>query len=722
MTGKPLVFRFGDVEVHEREFSIVKTGEILTVEPKAFRVLLFLLHNPQKLISKEELLNAVWGDTAVSENSLTRSIALLRKLLDDDSRDPHYIETVATVGYRWVCKVEVSEDHAAILERADEASSVHGEALAQAIAGSQQGAEADPKNGDRSDRTHSGFLKWLLSGAAAIVLGLAVLIWFLHRPLPLPRIVAYTPITHDGHEKSLAGSDGNRLYFMQMQPRAFYQVGVSGGEVAQISTSVPGLPFLLNISPDASSLLFFSLDGKSPDGSLWISRVLGGTSRRLTNGCCGTFSPDGNSIVYMGGPGEIWQVQIDGTGAHRLASLGPSTNGIHESPDGKVFRFERGGMLWEVSADGSNPHQAIPGWKNQAQQCCGAWTPDGKFYFFMTLVPGWWRGDKIWILDERRGLFRHPSKEPVQLTSGPIRWGWPAIGKGSTKIFSDGKTPRGELSRFDPKTKQLQPFLGGISAQDVSFSRDGRSVAYVTYPDGVLWKANLDGSDPIQLSTSAMYAANPLWSPDGSQIAFYDNQVNAADTIYLVSSQGGHPQRLLPDSLGEGYSGDQNEPSWSADGRKIAFQAPADKGTDELCIFDLSTRKVTPIPGTYGLSSPRWSPDGKYISAVADDSQNFKLFEVATRRWSILSVGKHIDYPAWSHDSSSLYFVSLANGDRSVTRVRVNGGKVERAVDLKDWHITGYYSYWMALDPTDSPLLLRDVGSDEIYALTLEEK
>ena len=82
--NKSFVFRFADVEVREREFCLVKGGEVLPVEPKAFRVLLFLLHNPQKLITKDELLDAVWGNTAVSENSLARSIALLRRLLGDD--------------------------------------------------------------------------------------------------------------------------------------------------------------------------------------------------------------------------------------------------------------------------------------------------------------------------------------------------------------------------------------------------------------------------------------------------------------------------------------------------------------------------------------------------------------------------------------------------------------------------------------------------------------
>jgi DNA-binding winged helix-turn-helix (wHTH) protein len=107
---KPFVFTFADVEVREREFCVVKSGEVLPVEPKAFRVLLLLVRNPHRLITKDELLDAVWNDCAVSENSLTRSIALLRRLLGDDTREPRYIATVPTVGYRFLRGVEVTED------------------------------------------------------------------------------------------------------------------------------------------------------------------------------------------------------------------------------------------------------------------------------------------------------------------------------------------------------------------------------------------------------------------------------------------------------------------------------------------------------------------------------------------------------------------------------------------------------------------------------------
>ena len=153
------VYRFSDVEVHEGDFRLKRAGETLTVEPKVFRVLLYLLRNPGRLISKSELLNAGWGDTAVTENSLTRNIALLRRLLGDDIRNPRYIETVATVGYRFVPKVEVSNDtsgglqataKATDLSEADIARTLANGEIAEAAANSE--AQIETLGGDIEKR------------------------------------------------------------------------------------------------------------------------------------------------------------------------------------------------------------------------------------------------------------------------------------------------------------------------------------------------------------------------------------------------------------------------------------------------------------------------------------------------------------------------------------------------------------------------------------------
>ena len=105
-----LVFNFADIEVREREFLLIKGGERLPVEPTAFRVLLFLLRNAGRIVSKEEIVVAVWNDVAVSDNSLTRAIAQLRRVLDDDPREPRYILTVPTLGYRFLSEVKARED------------------------------------------------------------------------------------------------------------------------------------------------------------------------------------------------------------------------------------------------------------------------------------------------------------------------------------------------------------------------------------------------------------------------------------------------------------------------------------------------------------------------------------------------------------------------------------------------------------------------------------
>ena len=114
---------------------------------------------------------------------------------------------------------------------------------------------------------------------------------------------------------------------------------------------------------------------------------------------------------------------------------------------------------------------------------------------------GYLPGNQLWTLDERRGLFRRASTEPVQLTSGPIRWNTPIPSKDGTKIFAQGVILRGELVRFDAQSSRLQPWLGGISAEFVTFSPDGKFVAYVTFPEGILWRANRDGSNPCNSPT-----------------------------------------------------------------------------------------------------------------------------------------------------------------------------------------------------------------------------
>ena len=698
--SKSFVFRFGDMEIREREFCLVKAGEVSPIEPKVFRVLLFLLHNPQKLITKEELLDAVWADAAVTESSLTRSIAKLRRVLGDDIREPRYIATVATVGYRFIGKVEVSEEPSGVPENTEEPPGLSGVG--------------------RKVQSRKQLWSLALAGGAVLVLCLAGVIWYLHRPLLPPRITGYNQITHDGRQKTLVGIDGSRLYFNRMSgpttPESIAQVAISGGATAPVPVTLPN-PLLMDVSPNGSSFIIHA------DTGLWNVRILGGQARHLGDAYDASFSPDGNSVAYAPDGGDIFLAGSDGTGTHKLAHVADTVSDIVWSPDGRTIRFTMKDRIWEMSSSGSGLHEVMPGWRGSSAACCGKWTPDGKLFLFIS-------DGQIWALDERRGLFRRPPAEPIQMTQGPIRWGGPFPGKyfpgefwgrpvpskDGSRIFALGLSPRGELSRFDSKTRQFQPFLGGISAQGISYSKDGKSIAYVSYPEGILWKANSDGSNPVQLTDPPLQALLPRWSPDGKQISFAGDYPGPNGAFYLVSADGGSPRKFLAkDQHLDGFL------TWSPDGHQMAGTSTSADGKFVVVILNLDTGQDTIIPGSADLFSPRWSPDGRYLAAVGWEISRLKVFDFKTGIWSELAQGGPADCPEWSADSQFIYFRRVS-GDTGLFRVRPSGGRAEKIVDLKDWHDAGWFGRYMGLDPTDAPLLLRDIGSEDIYALTLDQK
>ena len=382
------------------------------------------------------------------------------------------------------------------------------------------------ERGPTPKRQSTGLVAWLvvvLTFAAAAYIVIAS-----RYSVPALRVSEYTKITHDGHSKHLKGTDGSRLYFGQDQSQPIGQVAISGGEIVPVPVAVServGGRF-----PDGSTFLVESFTGGLKKAyPLWSVRILGGSARHLSEAVDAAWSPDGNVVAYSTGEGDIHLIQSDGTEDRRLASIGGLLSSLCWSPDGKTIRFTRDQALWEISSSGSNLHRVLPAWSPGQDK--GHWAQDGRFFFVSS--------GQIWTMDERHLLFRRSSDQPLPLTSGPIRWDSPIPGKDGETIFASGVTPRGELIRFNSQSRQFQPFLGGISADSVSFSQDGKSVAYVSYPDGILWRANGDGSSPMQLTNGTIYPRLPSWSPDGTQIVFMTSPPHGGATrAYMVSSQG----------------------------------------------------------------------------------------------------------------------------------------------------------------------------------------
>jgi len=572
--------------------------------------------------------------------------------------------------------------------------------------------------------------KWTVPLLAAVLAIICVAVWFFRPIMAPPRITGFTQLTHDGWQKNSFGqtvptvlTDGTRLYVQETVRGHFIvaQVSASGGDTVPIDSPFPNVD-LDTLSPDGKELVIGSFTGSEVDQPLYALPTLGGAPRRLANIPAQdvTWMANGDLLISHGN--RLSQVGSAGVRPF-LTFADPSSSAfwLRWSPDGKALRFTmtepNRNFIAEVNSDGTGYRRLLPNWHADDDVSGGNWTPDGKLFVFYT-QHNWGRAD-IWAIQERGDALHRVSSQPIPLTFGPLNFYSPQPSLDGKKIYAIGEQPRSELVRYDTKSRQFVPYLGGVSARAVSFSPDGKWVSYVTYPDGNLWRCRIDGSEKLQLTSGQLFVSQASWSPDARQLALTASTGTASTggtiiQLFLVSAQGGSFRDVKAGKFNVSLSG------WSSDGSAIVFNDGLNPGVSNLRSVDLNTMVTRTIPGGDNVIGASLSPDGKHLVATTIAGDKFMLFDLATPKWSEIAAAA-VGFLNWSADSKFVYFDNGFSAEPAVYRVRLADRKVEQIVSLKDFRrVVNPWNSWFGVTPEGEVLLMHDTGSQEVYALDLE--
>jgi DNA-binding winged helix-turn-helix (wHTH) protein/Tol biopolymer transport system component len=673
MVSKSFVFRFDDVEVREREFTVIKAGKVSTVEPKAFRALLFLLRNPRRLISKEEVLNSVWGEVAVADGSLTRCIWLLRRVLEDDINQPRYIETVPTVGYRFMCPVEVLEE-------------THGGNGGETEQHEVEAADVPAEPGSR--RT---FRRWmrpraiLAVGLVGILLAVAVfaILRFYPRVQPFNSI-SIEQITEDGDITNIAMSpDGNTLAEVKSQggQHSIWVRNISTGRDIQILPPV----FLdygsLVFSRDGNELYFVrGGEDNSKSFSLYSLSVFGGEPRLIIRNVerAISLSPDQRHLAYeknTDGAGEMHIDRLEGGDDNIVAkATGRDLSSPVWSPNGRS-------LAWVIRKDDPAHPPGPPGItifeinsKKQREMSLPSnisgvydldWLPSGKqlLLLFGRSYTGFAAGDQIGLMSIDSGDFRPLTNDLISHSGITI----PTDGKviatllqqrsseigfydsAGAKLISTTRLP-GEphslvwldedtLLTKDPSLTTIRRDNAEIKELELVFPPGNREVGFswsnssntspAVCPDGdIVLTGEVDGTNQIYLVDSHGHFVRTLVKVQGSgmfcsqenKLAYYSAADPKDPSIWSVSLAGGAPRKVMsiPHAAAIVYS---------VNGKTAAYVLDNGAGSTAT-IMNLDQRKVVrefSIANHVHETLPHFTPDGSALAFIEQQKQGFAL-------------------------------------------------------------------------------------------------
>jgi Tol biopolymer transport system component len=557
---------------------------------------------------------------------------------------------------------------------------------------------------------------WIVATGFAAILIAALIVWW-RTPPAVPVVESVTQLTDDGQPKLRMATDGSRIYFNEGPTGSFKlaQVSVAGGPTAPVETRFANC-WLIGALQDGSGLLVAvgsATEARSTLDPLWLVPLPAGEPRRLPDVEIANADgfPDGRVVFSKFAPGkegkgtnsgvEWFVTDKDGSNPHKLVSLPGNVGWVAASAFGQrilIVQLRPGDRrLFEIEADGTGLREI----RKLTDEYSFRWTSDEKYIVYQS---GNDSHSDIWLLPMQTGLFHRPG-EPIRLTNGPLPYSRPIPSRDGKQIFVLGTKQRGELVRYDMKSHEFVPFLSGISVTDPTFSRDGKWVAYASYPEHTLWRSRSDGTERMQLTFPPVDVRFPAISPDGTKVAFHTDK----NELFVIDMQGGQPQKVADNAFFA---------SWSPDGNYLLD--PVALPPYGLQITDARTGKSSAVPSSDGKSGGYWLSQNTVMVRNAMGTK-FVIFNLKTQQWTDMpGISGDIENFGLSPDGKYLYYTT-GGAEPKALRYRSADHQIETITSLKDLHriVNNYGETQINVAPDGSPIFTRDTGYQEIYALNI---
>jgi Tol biopolymer transport system component/DNA-binding winged helix-turn-helix (wHTH) protein len=618
--------------------------ESVQVEPRIMHVLVCLARRPGEVVSRADLLEAVWGDVIVNEEALTHAISQLRRVFGDDAKTPRYIQTIHKTGYRLIAPVVVGE--AAETPR-DEGQERPGRSVKK--------------------RRNSMIAAAAIPGAVILVLVILSLTTSSTPPPPIP-LDAIPFTTYSGNEECPAISpDGTRIAFSwNAEEGGNYDLYIKqrNTERPLRLTDTDGHEFYAAWSPDGANIAYAWIATEEP--GIYTVPAIGGSARKLVDlpfGIAGVdWSPDGRYIAYSSrsvgyGALRIYLYSFE-TGESREVTSPPwSFQGDYRptfSPDGERIAFVRGDRSWlqdifVIPAEGGEPERLT---SSQHHVTGLDWTPDGESIVF-SAGPSRAGDLRLWRLSVADGAL-------TWLPTPGHRASRPSVAVTSSRMVYEEQSYGSDIERVVVGDSAGTQVIVASTKHDYGpqYSPGGKYISFISNRSGSpqIWVCDGDGLDCRQLTEfENAYIANPCWSYDERRVAF-TAAPGSYTAIFVADVETGEVERLSTSDRHESCLG------WSRDGEWLYCKSERE---DAWWVWKMRAdgSEVVDIMEANVFRLAESSDGERLIYSRTDTSGVWSTTTEGTDERCIADEPGMVVPCGWREDPEGLHFFSVYEGD-----------------------------------------------------------